>query len=129
MVLNYKVYFENNIFKYNSITYNSYLVIGYKDIKKIYGILNRLGVLQKQAGKAGIKKLACNDFVIIFDFLGSIIIERASNWLNIKEEVPIIKKELSKYIKDYNKESVKDIMVKIKSLKKGSGNKIKEELK
>ena len=89
MVLNYKVYFENNVFKYNCITYNSYLEIGYKDIKKIYGILNRLGVLQKQAGKAGIKKLVCNDFVIIFDFLGSIVIERASNWLNIKNEVPI----------------------------------------
>ena len=119
MVLNYKVYFENNVFKYDSITYNSYFEIGYKDAKKIYGILNQLCILQKQAGKAGIKKLICNDFEIIFDFDGCFRIEKASNWLSIKEEVPIIKRELSKYIEKYNKESVKDIIVKIKSLKKG----------
>ena len=129
MVLNYKVYFENNVFKYNGITYNSYLEIGYKDIKKIYDILNRLNILQKRAEEAGIKKLVYNYFVIIFDFLGSIVIERASNWLNIEEEVPIIKRELSKYIKEYDKENIKDMIIKIKSLKKGSGNKIKEELK
>ena len=70
-----------------------------------------------------------NDFVTIFDFKGYVKIENISNWLSIETEVPIIKKELSKYIKDYNEESVKDIMVKIKSLKKGSSNRIKEELK
>ena len=52
-----------------------------------------------------------------------------SNWLSIKEEVPIIKRELSKYIKEYDKDNVKDIIIKIKSLKKGSSNRIKEELK
>ena len=129
MVLNYKFYLKDGMFKYSCIAHSSYLEIDAKDIKKIYDILNRLDILQKRARKAGTKRFVCNGFVIIFDFLGSIVIERASNWLNIEEEVPIIKKELSKYIKDYNKESVKDIIVKIKSLKKGSSNIIKEDLK
>ena len=70
-----------------------------------------------------------NDFVTTFDFKGYVKIENTSNWLSIKEEIPIIKKELSKYIKNYDKESVKGIIVKIKSLKKGSSNRTKEELK
>ena len=71
----------------------------------------------------------CGCFTIIFDYDGNVRIKDISNWLSIKEEVPIVKKELSKYIKNYDKESVKDIIVKIKSLKKGSSNRIKEELK
>ena len=129
MVLNYKFYLKDGMFKYNCITHGSYLEIGAKDMKKIYDILNRLDILQKRAKKAGTRVFVYDDFAIIFDFSGYIKIENISNWLNIETEVPIIKKEFSKYIKDYNKESVKDIMIKIKSLKKGSSNRIKEDLK
>ena len=129
MVLNYDFNIEDGIFKYDCFMHSSYLEIGTKDIKKIYDILNQLDILQKRAKKAGTRVFVYNDFAIIFDFVGYIKIENISNWLSIKTEVPIIKKELSKYIKIYDKESVKDIIVKIKSLKKGSGNIIKEELK
>ena len=129
MVSSYKFYLKDGIFKYNCIVHRSYLEIGAKDIKKIYDILNRLDILQKRAKKAGTKVFVYHDFTIIFDFSGCIRIENISNWLSIRQEVPIIKKELSKYIKNYDIDSVKDIIIKIKSLKKGSGNKIKEELK
>ena len=129
MVLNYEVYLKYGVFKYDCIAYGSYLEIGAKDIKKIYDILNRLDILQERAKKAGTRVFVYDGFAIIFDFDGYIEIENISNWLSIETEVPIIKKELSKYIKDYNTESVKDIMVKIKSLKKGSSNRIKEDLK
>ena len=119
MVLNYKFYLKDGMFKYNCITHGSYLEIGAKDMKKIYDILNRLDILQKRAKKAGTRVFIYYDFAIIFDFSGYIKIENISNWLNIETEVPIIKKELSKYIKNYDKESVKDIIIKIKSLKKG----------
>ena len=129
MVLNYKFYSKDGIFKYDCIAHGSHLEIGSKDIKKIYDILNRLDILQKRAKKAGTRFFVYYDFVIIFDFSGCIKIENISNWLSIETEVPIIKKELSKYIKNYNTEPVKDIIVKIKSLKKGSSNITKEELK
>ena len=129
MVLNYKVCFKDGIFKYDCSQHSSYIDISAKDIIKIYDILNRLDNIQKRAKKMEQKKIICKDFVIIFDFTGCFRIERASNWLTIDTEAPIIKKELSKYVKEYNKESIKNIIVKIKSLKKGSGNKIKEELK
>ena len=119
MVLNYKVYLKDGIFKYNCIAHGIYLEIGTKDIIKIYNILNRLDILQKRAKKAGTRGFVYNDFAIIFDFSGYIKIENISNWLSIETEVPIIKKELSKYIKNYDKESVKDIIIKIKSLKNG----------
>ena len=129
MELNYKIDFKDGVFGYNCISYNSYIRIRAKVIKKIYDILNKLDVLQKQAAKTGTKRFGYNGFVIIFDFNGYIKIENISNWLSIETEVPIIKKELSKYIKNYDKEPVKDMIVKIKSLKKGSSNRIKEELK
>ena len=129
MTLTYKIDFKDGVFKYDCISHSSYLEIRNKDIKKIYDILNKLVVLQGKAAKAETKRFVYNDFVIIFDFNGCFSIKNISNWLSIRQEVPIIKKELSKYIKNYNAESVKDIIVKMKSLKKGSGNIIKEELK
>ena len=119
MVLNYDFNIKDGIFKYNCIAHSSYIKIRVKDIKKIYDILNRLDILQKRAQKAETRIFVCNDFTIIFDFNGYVKIENISNWLSIEKEVPIIKKELSKYIKDYNTESIKDIIIKIKSLKKG----------
>ena len=129
MELNYDFNIKDGMFKYSCFMHSSYLKISMKDIKKIYNILNKLYVLQEQAAKAGTKRFVYNGFVIIFDFNGYFAIKDFSNWLSIEQEVPIIKKELSKYIKDYNTESVKNIIIKIKSLKKGSGNIIKEELK
>ena len=129
MELNYKVYLKDGVFKYDCASYSSCLEISNKDIKKIYDILNKLDVLQEQAAKAEIKKLVYNGFVIIFDFNECFKIEKVSNWLVIKDEVPIIKRELSKYIKEYYKENIKNIIIKIKSLKKGSSNRIKEDLK
>ena len=127
MVLNYKFYSKDGIFKYDCITHSSYIEIRAKDIKKIYNILNKLDALEKQAAKNEINNCICNGFEIIFDFDGCIRIKNISNWLSIRQEVPIIKKELSKYIKNYDTESVKGIMVKIKSLKKGSSNRTKED--
>ena len=37
--------------------------------------------------------------------------------------------ELRKYIKEHDRDNVKDIIIKIKSLKKGSSHIIKEDLK
>ena len=119
MVLNYKVYLKDGVFKYDCLYYVSSLKIIDKNIKQIYDILNKLDVLQEQAAKAGTKRFIYNGFIISFDFGGYFKIEDFSNWLNIEKEVPIIKKELSKYIKGYNTESVKNIIIKIKSLKKG----------
>lgn len=129
MVLNYNFNIKDGTFKYDCIAYSSYIEIRAKDIKKIYDILNKLDAIEKRAAKNGIRRYSYNGFIIIFDFQKCFRIENVSNWLIIKEEVPIIKKELSKYVKKYNVESVKDIIVKIKSLKKGSSNRIKEELK
>ena len=129
MVLNYDFNIKDGIFKYDCFVHSFYIEIRAKDIKKLYDILNKLDVLQKQAAETGTKRFGYNGFVIIFDFNGCFAIESISNWLNIEKEVPIIKKELSKYIKNYDKEPVKDMIVKIKSLKKGSSNRIKEELK
>ena len=119
MTLNYEVYFKDGVFKYDCPSYSSSLKTIDKKIKKIYDILNKLDVLQEQAAKTGTKRFIYNGFEIIFGFIGYVAITDFSNWLNIKEEIPIIKKELRKYIKDYNTESVKNIIIKIKSLKKG----------
>lgn len=129
MILDYKVHFKNNVFKYDCVTLSSYIRINYKDIKKIYYTLNKLDVLQEQAEKAEKRRLIYNGFEIIFDFSGYFAINTISNWLNMKEEVPIIKRKLSKYVKEYNTDNIKDIIIKIKSLKKGSSNRIKEDLK
>ena len=129
MVLNYKVCSKDGVFKYDCITHSSYIDIRAKDIKKIYEILNRLDSDYKQFRTTGVQNIDYGCFTIVFDFDGCVKIKDISNWLDIKQEVPIIKKELSKYIKNYYKESVKGIIVKIKSLKKGSSNRIKEELK
>lgn len=129
MVLNYDFNIKDGMFEYYCITHNSNIEIRYKDIKKIYDVLNQLDALEKQAAKDGISNCICNGFEMIFDFSGRVKIKNISNWLYIRQEVPIIKKELSKYIKNYDKEPVKDIIVKIKSLKKGSSNIKKEELK
>ena len=118
MALNYKVYLKDGFFRYDCLSYSSSLRIIDKNIKKIYDILNKLDVLQERAAKIETKRLFYNGFVITFDFSGYVKIEDFSNWLNIREEVLIIKKELSKYIKGYDTESTKDIIVKIKSLKK-----------
>ena len=129
MELNYKVCLKDGVFKYDCSSYSSTLRIINRNIKQIYNILNKLDVLKEQAAKTVTKRFVYNGFVIIFDFNGFFAIEDFSNWLNIEKEVPIIKKELSKYIKDYNTGSVKDIIIKIKSLNKGSSNIIKEDLK
>ena len=129
MALNYKFNIKDGIFKYNCIEYHSYIEIKAKDIKKIYCILNKLDVIRKLAEKDGKKTFDYNGFKILFDCNGCVAINTISNWLRIKEEVPIIKRELSKYIKKYDKDNVKDIIIKIKSLKKGSSNIIKEDLK
>ena len=129
MELNYDFNIKDGKFKYNCFAYSSYIEIRAKDIKKIYDILNRLDALEKRAIKNGTSRCICNGFEILFDFKRSVKIKNISNWLNTREEVHIIKKELSKYVKKYNVESVKDIIVKMKSLKKGSSNRIKEELK
>ena len=127
MVLNYDFNIKDGVFKYDCITHSSYIEIRAKDIKKIYEILNRLDSIYKQSLTTGVQNIDYGCFTIIFDFEGNVRIKDISNWLNIEKEVPIIKKELSKYIKNYDKESVKDIIVKIKSLKKGSSNIIKED--
>ena len=127
MVLNYDFNIKDGVFKYDCITYSSYIEIRAKDIKKIYEILNRLDSIYKQSLTTGVQNIDCGCFTIIFDFEGNVRIKNISNWLNIRQEVPIIKKELSKYIKNCDKEPVKDIIVKIKSLKKGSSNIIKED--
>ena len=127
MVLNYDFNIKDGMFKYDCITHSSYIEIRAKDIKKIYEILNRLDSIYKQSLTTGVQNIDYGCFTIIFDFEGNVRIKDISNWLNIEKEVPIIKKELSKYIKNYDKESVKYIIVKIKSLKKGSSNIIKED--
>lgn len=119
MKLSYRIDLKDGVFKYHCDGYSSYIKIKDKDAKKIYNILNRLDDIEKRAAKDGLKRYVCNGFVIIFDFEGCVSIENLSNWLLIKEEVPVIKKELSKYIKHCNTKSVKDIIIKIKSLKKG----------
>ena len=119
MELNYDFNIKDGMFKYNCFIHSSYIEIRAKNIKKIYDILNRLDILQKRAKKAGTRVFVYDDFTIMFDFNGYVRIKDISNWLSIGQEVPIIKKELSKYIKNYCKEPVKDIIVKIKSLKKG----------
>lgn len=129
MGLNYDFNIKDCMFKYNCITHSSYIEIRVKDIKKIYDILNQLDALGKRAAKDGTSNCICNGFEMIFDFSGCVKIKNISNWLDIRQEVPIIKKELRKYIGKYNIKSVKDIIVEIKSLKKGSSNIIKEELK
>ena len=119
MVLNYDFNIKDGMFKYDCITHSSYIKIRAKDIKKIYEILNRLDSIYKQSLTTGVQNIDYGCFTIVFDFDGNVRIKDISNWLNIKEEVPIIKKELSKYIKNYDKESVKGILVQITSLKKG----------
>ena len=119
MVLNYDFNIKDGVFKYDCITHSSYIEIIVKDIKKIYEILNRLDSIYKQSLTTGVHNIDCGCFTIIFDLDGNVRIKEISNWLSIRQEVPIIKKELSKYIKNYDKESVKGIIVKIKSLKKG----------
>ena len=128
MTLNYKFDIKDGMFKYNCIEYHSYIEIEAKDIKKIYCILNKLDVIRKLAKKDGKKTFDYNGFRMIFHSNGCVAINTISNWLSIKEEVPIIKRKLSKYIKD-DKDNGKDIIIKIKSLKKGSSNIIKEDLK
>ena len=122
MVLNYDFNIKDGMFKYNCLAHSSYIEIRAKDIKKIYEILNQLNTIYEQALTAGVYNIDYSGFTIVFNFNGSIKIKNISNWLDIKEEVPIIKRELSKHIKHCNTKSVKDIIIKIKSLKKGSSN-------
>ena len=129
MALNYKFNIKDGMFKYDCITNSSYIEIRTKDIKKIYEILNRLDSVYKQSLTTGVQNIDYGCFTIVFDFDGNVRIKNISNWLSIKGEVPIIKGELSKYIKKYEKDNVKDIIIKIKSLKEGSSNIIKEDLK
>ena len=119
MVLNYDFNIKDGIFKYNCITYCSSIKIRAKDIKKIYNILNRLDALEKRAAEDRTSCCICNGFEILFDFNKCVKIKNISNWLTIREEIPIIERELRKYIGKYNTESVKNIIIKIKSLKKG----------
>ena len=129
MVLSYKVVLEDGIFKYKCSLHNSYLKIRMKDIKKIYNILKQLDIIYKLVKKTEGNNIVYGGFKIIFENYRCIRIEKVSNWLMIEDEVPIIKRELRKYIKEHDTKHIKDIIVKIKSLKKGSSNRIKEELK
>ena len=129
MALNYAFKIEDGMFIYNCITYSSFIEIMDKDIEKIYEILNKLNTIDEQALTIDEHNIDYSGFTIVFNFNGSISIKNVSNWLGIKEEVPIIKRELSKYIKKHNMVSIKYIIVKIKSLKRGSSNRIKEDLK
>ena len=119
MALNYDFNIKDGMFKYSCFMHSSYLKISMKDIKKIYEILNRLDSIYKQSLTTGVQNIDCGCFTIVFNFNGNVRIKDISNWLSIRQEVPIIKKELRKYIKIYDKEPVKNIIVKIKSLKKG----------
>ena len=118
MELNYDFNIKDSVFEYKCNKHSSYIDIRAKDIKKIYEILNRLNSIQEQALTTGRLNIVYGDFTIVFNFEGNVKIKNISNWLSIEQEVPIIKKELSKYIKNYNVESVKDIIVKIKYLKR-----------
>ena len=101
MELNYDFNIKDGMFKYNCIEHNSYIEIEAKDIKKIYCILNKLDVIRRLAEKDGENTFDYNGFRILFDIDGCVTINTISNWLSIKEEIPIIKRELSKYIKEY----------------------------
>ena len=81
--------------------------------------MKRLDVIYKQAKETRTGETFFNGFKIKFDRDCYFKIENISNWLKIKTEVPIIKRELSRYIEECTIESIKDIIVKIKSLKKG----------
>ena len=129
MILDYNIYLKDGMFKYSCNFFDSFLKIKNKDINKIYKILNRLDSIYKQSLTSGVQNIYYGCFTIVFDFYGNVSIKNISNWLNISQEVPIIKKELSKYVKKYDTECIKNIIIKIKSLKKGSSNRIKEELK
>lgn len=129
MELNYKFNIKDGMLEYNCIMHGSYIEIRAKDAKKIYNILNILDVIGKKAAESRKNRCIFNGFEILFDCDRYIKINTISNWLNIKEEVPIIKRELIKYIKKDDKDNVKDIIIKIKSLNKGSSNIIKEDLK
>lgn len=122
MELNYDFNVKDGVFEYNCITHSSYVEIRAKDIKKIYEILNRLDSIYKQSLTTGVHNIDYGCFTIIFDFNGNVSIKNISNWLNIRQEVPIVKRELKKYIGKYDIKSVKDIIVEIKSLKKGNSN-------
>lgn len=119
MALSYKISIKDGMFKYNCTDYNSFIKIRRKDIKKIYEILNRLKSINIKDLTTGVYDIAYGDFTIVFNFNGDVRIKNISNWLSTMEEVPIIIKELSKYIEICNTETIKDIIVKIKSLKKG----------
>ena len=119
MTLNYDFNIKDGMFKYDCITCSSYIEIRVKDIKKIYEMLSRLDSIYKQSLTTGVQNICYDCFTIVFDFEGNVRIKNISNWLSIEAEVPIIKRELSKYIKEYDKENIKDIIIKIKSLKKG----------
>lgn len=129
MELNYSFNIKDGMLKYNCIMHSSYAEIRFKDVKKIYNILNILDVLEKQAAENVKSCCIRNGFEILFNSNGYVRINTISNWLSIKEEVPIIKRKLSKYVTKYDKDNVKDIIIKIKSLNKGSSNIIKEDLK
>ena len=119
MWLEHKFGLEKGIFKYSCDMFSSYLRVDFKNIKKVYEILKRLDVIHKQAKETRTVEIVFNGFKIKFDRDYCVKIENISNWLEIKKEVPIIKRELSRYVGRYPEESVKDIIVKIKSLKKG----------
>ena len=118
MGVEYKFGLEKGIFKYSCDRLCSYLRVDFKNIKKVYEILKRLDVIYKQAKATRTREIVFNGFKIKFDNI-YVKIENISNWLEIRTEVPVIVRILNRYIGEYTIESVKDIIVKIKSLKKG----------
>lgn len=120
MSLNYKFIFEDDVFKYNCSWYCSYLKGNLKKAKEIYEIFKRLNVIHELARKTETDKISYNGFTIVFNCRGDVKIKGFSNWLSTKEEVPIIERELRQHIERCVSESIKDIIVGIKSLKKGA---------
>lgn len=128
MGLVYKFNNEDGTFAYHCETFSSYLRFDLKYIKTMYNTFEELDKLYRKAKENRTNGIDCGGFIIQFDGRNYFKILNYSNWIRIEEEVPIIKSIIEKYYKK-DAETIKDIIVKIKSLREGSSNKIKEELK
>lgn len=128
MGLVYEFNDEDRAFAYHCETYSSYLRFDLKYIKTMYNIFNKLDKLYKKVEKNRTNRIDCGGFIIQFDKRDYFKILDYSNWIRTEDEAPIIKSIIEKYYKK-DTETIKDIIVKIKSLREGSSNKIKEELK
>ena len=129
MDLNYDFNIKDGMFKYKCHSQGSHLYFNLKYIEDIYNIFLNLNILYNNAKKNNTNRIIYKNMVIIFSGRSFVKIEEFSNWLDIEIELNTIKSLLKKYYKREKSSSIKNIIVKIKSLKKGSSNIIKEELK